>query len=107
MSTKKIPLAQLAAYLPYGVKAIFPETNEKGCRKRVIGTVGAVYSNATIVCHDTVNATPAKFKLLLRPFPKGEYFHHRYLAVQGYLKAHYDIFGLIEQGLAEPIKEGK
>lgn len=102
---KRIPLYQLAAYLPYGVKAIFLETNEKRCRKRVIGTVGAVYSNSTIVCYDTVNATPDKFKLLLRPFPKGEYEHHKYIAIQGYLKAHYDIFGLIEQGLAEQIKE--
>lgn len=53
--------------LPHGLKAQFPESNEKGCRKKVIGTIHAVYSDGSITCYDTVNATPDKFKLLLRP----------------------------------------
>ena len=68
MKIKKIPVHQLSSYLPYNVKAIFNENEEKYCRKKVIGTVHAVFSsNSSIVCHDVPNATPTKFKLILRP----------------------------------------
>lgn len=57
----------LAASLPYGLKLQFKEREEKYCRKQVIGTLGGIYSDGTIVCHDTVNAYPAKFKSVLHP----------------------------------------
>ena len=63
----KLQLNELAPYLPFGLKAYFKKENTKNCRKMVIGTVSAVYSNATIVCHDTVNATPDKCFPILRP----------------------------------------
>ena len=53
--------------LPYGLKVQFPETNEKSCRKKVIGTIHAVYNDGSITCYDTVNATPDRFKLILHP----------------------------------------
>ena len=64
---KNTPVHQIAPYLPFGVKAIFNESNDKKCRKKVIGTVSGVYSDGSIVCHDTVNASPDKFKLVLYP----------------------------------------
>lgn len=98
---KKIPLYQLAAYLPYKVKAQFNETNKKGCKTKVIGTVSAVYDNCTICCHDTVNVTPDKFKLVLKPISSSFPVNFvNYKTVQEQLKKHYDIFGLISQGLA-------
>ena len=33
----------------------------------VTGTIGCIYSNCSIVCHDTVNATPDRFFPILRP----------------------------------------
>lgn len=57
----------MAMSLPYELKLQFKEREEKYCRKQVIGTLGGIYSDGTIVCHDTVNAFPAKFKLILRP----------------------------------------
>jgi hypothetical protein len=113
---KTIPLHQLAAYLPYKTKVTF---KYKG--KDVIGTLNAVYDDGTIVCHDTVNASPDKFKLMLVPFEKYDtknymgivpirqikdtlewgdvdYLQNRYL--QFALRNHIDIFDLIPQGLA-------
>lgn len=57
----------LAMSLPYGLKAQFPESNKKGCKKKVIGTIGCVYDDGSITCYDTVNATPDKFKPILIP----------------------------------------
>ena len=51
--------------LPYGLKVIIPESNTKGCRKTVIGTVGAVYDDGSIACHDTVNTFPKWYKPIL------------------------------------------
>ena len=34
--------------LPYGLKVLIPESDTKGCRKTVIGTVGAVYDNCEL-----------------------------------------------------------
>ena len=51
--------------LPYGLKVLIPESNTKGCRKTVIGTVGAVYDDGSITCHDTVNACPKWYKPIL------------------------------------------
>ena len=115
---KKIPLEQLAAYFPYGVKAIFPETNKKGCRTKVIGTINAIYDDSTINCYDTVNASPDKFKLVLYDFSnskisKREYYKsyseqeifHYYR--KELLKARVDLFRLIEQGLAVSVHDLK
>ena len=131
----KLTLKHLAPYLPYQVKAKFKETqlNPK-CRKYAIGTVGAVYDGSkepTIVCFDTVNSSPDKFKLLLRPLSwitdevlsdincdlstqieikdiEAQIVWHgnvSYGAMQILFEHHVDVFGLIEQGLAEPIKD--
>ena len=51
--------------LPYGLKVLIPESDTKGCRKTVIGTVGAVYDDGSITCHDTVNACPKWYKPIL------------------------------------------
>ena len=51
--------------LPYGLKVLIPESNTKGCRKTVIGTVGAVYDDGSITCHDTVNSCPKWYKPIL------------------------------------------
>ena len=53
--------------LPYGLKVVIPESDTKGCRKTVVGTVGAVYDDGSITCHDTVNACPRWYKPILRP----------------------------------------
>jgi len=113
---KTIPLHQLAAYLPYKTKVTFMYK-----RKRVIGTLDAVYKDGTITCGDTINASPNKFKLMLVPLdkykPKTEnedFIYHqlkqsilyngvkqlRYIHLQFALKHHIDIFNLIPQGLA-------
>ena len=63
----KIKLTGLSAYFPYKVKAIFNETDKKGCRKKVIGTVSMIYDNCSINCYDTVNSCPDKYKLILYP----------------------------------------
>jgi len=41
--------------LPYGLKVLIPESDTKGCRKTVVGTVGAVFNDGSINCFDTVN----------------------------------------------------
>ena len=51
--------------LPCGLKVLIPESDTKGCRKTVIGTVGAVYDDGSITCHDTVNACPRWYKPIL------------------------------------------
>lgn len=128
---KKIKIEHLAPYLPYEVKAIFHENNHTECRKNVTGTVGMIYSDGSICCYDTVNDTPDKYKLLLRPLEwltdevlsdincdlldqmkmmeyrdKQISLHNMpYGVIQILLENHVDIFGLIEQVLAEPIKD--
>lgn len=126
MKTKKIPLEQLSAYFPYGVKAEFWSRYGKSLnvkRYKVIGTVGAIYDNSTICCYDTVNSTPTEFKLLLHPINlqkskiKSEYnlfeiwkLYKNDISImplcfyKEFLRCHYDIFGLIEKGLAKEIK---
>ena len=51
--------------LPYGLKVLIPESDTKGCRKTVIGTVGAVFDDGSINCFDTVNACPKWYKPIL------------------------------------------
>jgi len=106
MRMKTIPIEQLSAYFPYQVKAKFQETNKPTCRKYVIGTVGAIYSDSTIVCHDTVNACPDRFKLMLRPLKTRLNINKDfdYTEIKVLLENHFDIFGLIDAGLAEEIK---
>jgi hypothetical protein len=125
---KTIPLEQLAAYFPYKVKAKFKDLNNSKAIE--IGTLGQINDNSTIVCYDTVNAYPDKFKLLLRPLSwltdevlsdincdlldqikmcelrdKQISLHSMpYGVVNILLENHVDIFGLIEAGFAEPIK---
>lgn len=122
----KIKAHQLAPYLPYGLKAKFQKTQDRKCRKYVIGTIGAMYceknGDVSITCFDTVNAAPYTFKPILRPMTdltkeelieQGftsyiDYLTHEkrtpleapYNKVQYLLSKHYDVFGLIEQGLA-------
>ena len=57
----------VAMSLPYGLKVLIPESNTKGCRKTVIGTVGVVFDDGSINCYDTVNACPKWYKPILRP----------------------------------------
>ena len=51
--------------LPYGLKVLIPESNTKGCRTTVIGTVGIVFDDGLISCYDTVNASPERYKPIL------------------------------------------
>ena len=51
--------------LPYGLKVLIPESDTKGCRKTIIGTVGAVYDDGSIACHDTINTFPKWYKPIL------------------------------------------
>lgn len=93
----------VAMSLPYGLKVLIPESDNKYCRKTVIGTVGAVYDDGSITCHDTVNACPRWYKPVLKPMPgiitrSTEGFEFDYVAKC--IKNHYDILGLIEKGQA-------
>ena len=100
----KISLKELSAYFPYKVKAKFKERTDNKCKTYVVGTVSAIYDDSTIVCNDTVNSSPDEYKLLLR----ATLHRAAFLKVVDYnilLQNHFDIFGLIEQGLAEAIKE--
>jgi len=131
MKQNKITLEQLSAYFPYQVKAKFKLIEVPRCRAMVIGTVGQISDNCSIVCYDTVNAYPEKYKLMLRPMSwltdevifkldaclsdqlivemirDGEMnlINAPYNVIQTLLKNHVDLFGLIEKGLAEAIKE--
>ena len=125
----KLELKHIAPYLPYELRAKFPETNRKGCRSYITGIIGALYSNCTIVCHETVNATPDKFKPMLIPLEYFEdinspsfqqincdlthqieinelankYLNYTSLSVGAFelcLKYHIDIFNLIPNNLA-------
>ena len=101
----KISLRELSAYFPYKVKAKFKENNKKGCKTYVVGTVSAIYDDCTIVCNDTVNSSPDEYKLLLRPTLHKAAFLRGVADYNFLLHNHFDIFGLIEKGLAEELKE--
>ena len=125
----KVPVEIVAHYLPYGVKAKFQYKNKSTCRHYVIGTLCAVYDDGSIVCHDTVNATPDHYRLVLIPLDcykdinskaftalncdipnhieicdlANKQIHYTSMSVAALeicLKNHIDVFGLIEQGLA-------
>lgn len=128
----KLEIKHLAPYLPYGLKAKFQAKNKKTCRKYVIGTISVMYSDCSICCYDTVNATPDNFKPILRKLSDyadinsdamnslncdiSEQINLNEFAI-GYislgslyqstydlcLKNHIDVFGLIDQGLALPL----
>ena len=124
---KHITIEQLSAYFPYQVKAKF-RSKDHGVE---IGTIGQISDNCSIVCYDTVEAYPEKYKLLLRPLSwltdevifkmdisvmeavaieeirddVIDYSIAPYNVIQILLKNHVDLFKLIEQGLAEPIKD--
>lgn len=125
----KLQLNEIAPYLPYKLKARFKEKNSRTCRKYVVGTIGGIYSDCTIVCHDTVNASPDKFKPLLYPKSiidddwlsklncdiqqqieienfvedKIGYWKLSYNVLEMLFSRHIDVFGLIEKGLALPL----
>lgn len=82
--------------LPYGLKALIPESNEKGCRKAVIATVGVVFDDGSINCYDTVNASPYRYKPILYPYCKNvDYITVRKL--RRLVKDHFDVAGLIDK----------
>jgi len=101
----KISLRELSAYFPYKVKAKFKERNDKKCKTYVVGTVSAIYDDCTIVCNDTVNSSPDEYKLLLKPCLNKDVLYLKVCDVNYLLEHHFDIFGLIEKGLAEELKE--
>ena len=86
--------------LPYGLKVLIPESDTKGCRKTVIGTVGAVYDDGSIICHDTVNACPKWFKPILYPNDHWEISRMGVEVLFYFVKNHSDIAGLIAKGQA-------
>jgi len=124
---KKLTIERLSAYFPYGIKAKFKKINNPKCRSYV----REIANNCTITCYDTVNSYPDKFKLLLRPLSwltdevlsdincdlldqieiakirdrHQGYWDASYDVVKILLKNHVDIFGLIEYGFAEGIKD--
>ena len=128
----KLELKHLAPYLPYGLKAKFQSINKKTCRKYVIGTISVMYSDCSICCYDTVNATPDNFKPILRPLSDyadinsdamnslncdmseqiqiSEFASKRIslssVSVGAFdilVSNHVDVFGLIDEGLALPL----
>jgi hypothetical protein len=128
----KLEIKHLAPYLPYGLKAKFQAKNKKTCRKYVIGTISVIYSDCSICCYDTVNATPDQFKPILRPLSDyadidsdalcdincdmsdqiqiSEFANKRISlsaisvgAFEILVSNHVDVFGLIDQGLAQPL----
>ena len=89
--------------LPYGLKVLIPESDTKGCRKTVIGTVGAVFDDGSINCFDTVNACPRWYKPILHPVGQEiyNYIDWKFLYyIKHCLENHFDIAGLIEKGQA-------
>ena len=57
----------IAMSLFYKLKCQFMESEDRYCRKKEIGTIGGIYNDGSIVCSDTINSCPSKFKLILRP----------------------------------------
>lgn len=125
----KLELKHIAPYLPYKLRAQFPETIKKGCKSLVVGVIGALYSDCSIICHETVNASPDRFRPLLVPLPffnninspafqelncdlsqqieinalALHTLNYTSLSVGAYevcLRNHIDIFSLIPEGLA-------
>ena len=86
--------------LPYGLKVLIPESNTKGCRKTVIGTIGVVFDDGSIKCYDTVNASPDKYKPILKPMKPVILGHYSLEYVVGLIKKHFDVAGLICKGQA-------
>ena len=96
--------------LPYGLKVVIPESDTKGCRKTVIGTVGAVFNDGSINCFDTVNSCPRWYKPIL--YPVGQEIYNsidwKFLYyIKHCLENHFDIAGLIEKGQAVDINSLK
>lgn len=89
----------VAMSLPYGLKVLIPESDNKYCRKTVIGTVGAVFDDGSINCFDTVNACPRWYKPVLNPcgFAISDLDGYELMHA---IKKHYDVAGLIEKGQA-------
>ena len=92
--------------LPYGLKVLIPESDNKYCRKTVIGTVWAVYDDGSITCRDTVNACPRWYKPILYPCDFGVSYLSGYKLIHA-IKKHYDIAGLIEKGQAVDVNSLK
>ena len=105
--------------LPYGLKVVIPESNEKGCRKTVIGTIGVVYDDGSIYCYDTVNACPKWYRPILHPlldadkitksnvpmiltlkYRKIDFRSTEEIELITLVKLHFDVAGLIAKGQA-------
>ena len=91
--------------LPYGLKVVIPESDTKGCRKTVVGTVGAVFDDGSINCFDTVNACPRWYKPILHPMSyqidlrsKSDWYD--FCEIHDLIISHFDVAGLIEKGQA-------
>ena len=57
----------IAMSLFYKLKCQFREREDRYCREKEIGTISGIYDDGSIVCSDTINSCPSKFKLILRP----------------------------------------
>ena len=105
--------------LPYGLKVLIPESNTKGCRKTVIGTVGVVFDDGSINCYDTVNACPKWYRPILHPlldadkitksnvpmiltlkYRKIDFRSTEEIELITLVKLHFDVAGLIAKGQA-------
>ena len=105
--------------LPYRLKVVIPESNEKGCRKTVIGTVGVVFDDGGINCYDTVNACPKWYRPILHPlldadkitksnvpmiltlkYRKIDFRSTEEIELITLVKLHFDVAGLIAKGQA-------
>ena len=98
--------------LPYGLKVLIPESNTKGCRKMVIGTVGVVFDDGSINCYDTVNASPYRYKPILYPMSyqidlrsKSDWYD--FCEIHDLIISHFDVAGLIAKGQAIDINSLK
>ncbi len=109
----------VAMSLPYGLKVIIPESNTKGCRKTVIGTIGVVFDDGSINCYDTVNACPKWYRPILHPlldadkitksnvpmiltlkYRKIDFRSTEEIELITLVKLHFDVAGLIAKGQA-------
>ena len=105
--------------LPYGLKVVIPESNTKGCRKTVVGTVGVVFDDGSINCYDTVNACPKWYRPILHPlsdadkitksnvpiiltlkYRKIDFRSTEEIELITLVKLHFDVAGLIAKGQA-------
>ena len=112
--------------LPYGLKVLIPESNTKGCRKTVVGTIGVVFDDGSICCRDTVNEFPKWYRPILHPlldadkitksnvpmiitlkYRKIDFRSTEEIELITLVKLHFDVAGLIEKGQAVDVNSLK